>query len=181
MTLKKYQQIKLIVTAVIAVIFSQAILYQNYLIPLATLVVASLGLILLRRQVKEIVADERDYALAGKSASWAIQIYSWIAVVAMFVLYTFKNLNPAYEPIALTLAYSTCLLMLIYSLIFKFQSRAKFSKDKNKFILFVIILAIFAAVFTLRFFSGEDNWICQNGQWVKHGNPNFEAPKSICK
>ncbi len=181
MTLKKYQQIKLIITVVIAVIFSQAILYQNYLIPLATLVVASLVLIYLRRQVKEVISDERDYALAGKSASWAIQIYSWFAVVAMFVLYAFKNLNPAYEPIALTLAYSTCLLMFIYSLIFKFQSRAKFTKDKGKFIFFAIVLAIFAAVFTLRFFSGEDNWICQNGQWVKHGNPSFAAPTSICK
>jgi len=181
MTLKKYQQIKLIITVVIAVIFSQAILYQNYLIPLATLVIASLVLIYLRRQVKEVISDERDYALAGKSASWAIQIYSWFAVVAMFILYAFKNLNPAYEPIAMTLAYSTCLLMFVYSLIFKFQSRAKFTKDKNKFIIFALVLAIFAAVFTLRFFSGEDNWICQNGQWIKHGNPSFAAPKSICK
>jgi hypothetical protein len=71
--------------------------------------------------------------------------------------------------------------MFIYSLIFKFQSRAKFTKDKNKFILFALVLAIFTAIFTLRFFSGEDNWICQNGQWVKHGNPNFAAPTSICK
>jgi len=181
MTLKKYQQIKLNITVVIAVIFSQAILYQNYLIPLATLVIASLVLIYLRRQVKEVISDERDYALAGKSASWAIQIYSWFAVVAMFILYAFKNLNPAYEPIAMTLAYSTCLLMFVYSLIFKFQSRAKFTKDKNKFIIFALVLAIFAAVFTLRFFSGEDNWICQNGQWIKHGNPSFAAPKSICK
>lgn len=181
MTIKKYQQIKLAITVVIAVIFSQAILYQNYLIPLATLVVASLVLIYLRRQVKEVIADERDYALAGKSASWAIQIYSWIAVVAMFILYAFKNLNPAYEPIALTLAYSTCFLMFVYSLIFKFQSRAKFTKDKNKFILFAIILAVFAAIFTLRLFSGEDNWICQNGQWVEHGHPDFAAPSIPCK
>lgn len=181
MTLKKYQQIKLIVTVIIAVIFSQAILYQNYLIPLATLIISSSVLIWLRRQVKEIIADERDYALAGKSASWAIQIYSWIAVVAMFVLYAFKNINPAYEPIALTLAYSTCFLMFTYSLIFKFQSRAKFTKDKNKFILFAIVLAIFAAIFTLRFFSGEDNWVCQNGQWVEHGHPDFAAPTIPCK
>lgn len=123
MTLKKYQKIKLFITVVIAVIFSQSIIYNNYLIPLATLVVASLVLIWLRRQVKEVVADERDYANAGKSASWAIQIYSWVAVIAMFVLYAFKDLNFAYEPIAMTLAFSTCLLMFIYSLIFKLKSK----------------------------------------------------------
>jgi uncharacterized membrane protein len=123
MTLKKYQQIKLAITVVIAVIFSQSIIYQNYLIPLATLVVASLILIWLRRQVKEVIADERDYALSGKSASWAIQIYSWVAVIAMFILYAFKDLNSSYEPIALTLAFSTCLLMIIYSFIFKLKSK----------------------------------------------------------
>lgn len=181
MTLKKYQQIKLAITVVIAIVFSQAILYQNYLIPLATLVVASLVLILLRRQIKEVIADERDYALAGKSASWAIQIYSWIAVVIMFVLYALKDLNPSYEPIAITLAYSTCALMLIYSLFFKFQNKIKFSKSKTKFIVFIIVLSIFAAIFTLRLFSGEDNWVCQNGQWVKHGSPSFLAPTTICK
>jgi uncharacterized membrane protein len=181
MTLKKYQQIKLIITVVIAVIFSQAILYQNYLIPLATLVIASLVLIYLRRQVKEVISDERDYALAGKSASWAIQIYSWIAVVAMFILYASKNLNPAYEPIAMTLAFSTCLLMFVYSLIFNFHNKIKFTNNKSRFILLAIVLSIFLGVFTLRLFSGEDNWICQNGQWVKHGNPDFAAPKSICK
>lgn len=181
MTLKKYQKIKLIVTVVIAIIFSQSIIFQNYLIPLATLIIASLVLIILRRQVKEVVADERDYFNAGKSASWTIQIYSWIAVVAMFVLYSFKNLNPSYEPIALTLAYSTCFLMVINSLVFKFQNKIKFTQSKLSFIVFMIILSLFTAIFTVRFFSGEDNWICQNGQWVKHGLPNFEAPKSVCK
>jgi uncharacterized membrane protein len=181
MTFKKYQQIKLATTVVIAVIFSQAILYQNYLIPLATLVIASLGLTFLRRQVKEVVADERDYINAGKSAGLAIQIYSWVSVVAMFVLYAFKDLNPAYESIAITLAFSTCLLMLTYSLIFKFQNKTKFSQNKKSFIIFIIILSIFAAIFTLRLFSGEDNWVCQNGQWVAHGHPDFSVPTVPCK
>ncbi len=181
MTLKKYQQIKLSITVIIAIIFSQAIIYKNYLIPLATLIIASLGLILLRRQVKGVVADERDYLNAGKSASLAIQIYSWIAVVAMFVLYSLRDLNPAYEPVAMTLAFSTCLLMFTYSLIFKFQNKVKFSQNKRTFIIFIIILAIFASIFTLRLFSGEDSWVCQNGQWIEHGHPEFSAPSVPCK
>jgi len=152
MTLKKYQKIKLAITIVLAIIFSQSIIYKNYLIPLATLIIASLGLILLRRQVKEVIADERDYLNAGKSAGLAIQVYSWVAVVAMFVLYAFRDLNPAYEPIAMTLAFSTCLLMLTYSLIFKFQNKTKFSQNKKTFIVLIIILAIFASIFTIDYF-----------------------------
>lgn len=181
MTLKKYQQIKLAITVVIAIIFSQAIIYKNYLIPLVTLIIASLGLILLRRKVKDVIADERDYLNAGKSAGLAIQVYSWIAVVAMFVLYSVRDLNPAYEPVAMTLAFSTCLLMFTYSLIFKFQNKIKFSQNKRTFIIFIIILAIFASIFTLRLFSGEDNWVCQNSQWVEHGHPDFPAPSIPCK
>ncbi|MDD4938460.1 MAG: DUF2178 domain-containing protein, partial [Candidatus Shapirobacteria bacterium] len=69
MTIKKYQQIKLISVVITAIIFSQSIIYRNYLIPLATLVIVSLGLILLRRRVKEVIADERDYTIAGKASS----------------------------------------------------------------------------------------------------------------
>lgn len=181
MTLKKYQQIKMAIIMVIAVIFSQSIIYKNYLVPIATLVISSLVLISLRHKVKEVIADERDYALAGKSASWAIQIYSWIAVVAMFVLYAFRDINPSYEPIAMTLAYSTCLLMIIYSFIFKFQNKIKFTSNKNKFIVFIIILAVFISFFTIRLFSGEDNWVCQKGEWIQHGHPDFSAPTIPCK
>ena len=181
MTLKKYQQIKMAIIMVIAVIFSQSIIYKNYLVPIATLVISSLVLISLRHKVKEVISDERDYALAGKSASWAIQIYSWIAVVAMFVLYAFRDINPSYEPIAMTLAYSTCLLMIIYSFIFKFQNKIKFTSNKNKFIVFIIILAVFISFFTIRLFSGEDNWVCQKGEWIQHGHPDFSAPTIPCK
>jgi len=181
MTLKKYQQIKLAIVVVIAIIFSQSIFYNNYLIPIVTLIISYLILILLRHQVKEVIADERDYALAGKSASWAIQIYSWIAVVVMFILYTLRDVNPSYEPIAMTLAFSTCILMIIYSLFFNFQNKIKFTQNKNKFIVFAIILAIFASIFTLRLFSGEDNCVCQKGEWVQHGHPDFSAPTVPCK
>ena len=40
-----------------------------------------------------------------------------------------------------------------------------------------IIIIIFLGI---RFFSGEDNWICQNGEWVKHGNPEAEKPTIGC-
>src|SRR4030042_5701846 len=34
----------------------------------------------------------------------------------------------------------------------------------------------------VRFVFGgpEDDWICQNGQWVKHGNPTASMPATGC-
>jgi len=42
--------------------------------------------------------------------------------------------------------------------------------------LVVVVLIIGA----LRFLTPEDTWLCQNGQWVKHGNPFAAAPTTGC-
>jgi uncharacterized membrane protein len=181
MTLKQYRIVKLIFVIAIAIVFSQLIFSKNYIIPIAILMAASLILILLRRKVKEIIADERDYLIGGKAALWAIQIYSWLAVIAMFVFYGLRDINPAYEPIGMTLAFSTCLLMFVYGATFRYFDKFKFSNKKTIYTVIIIIIVIILAIASLRLFSGEDNWVCQNGQWIEHGHPDFLAPTIECK
>ena len=181
MTLKKYHQIRLMVVIITAFIFSQSLVLKNFFVPIIVVTLSSLTLMFLRRRVKEVIADERDYQISGRSAMIAIQIYSWVATIIMFVLYALRDLNPTYEPVAITLAYSTCLLMLSYSFIFKFYNRFNFSKKKAALYFFTALIIAVIIIFTLRLFSGEDNWICQNGQWIKHGQPSFPAPTAICK
>lgn len=45
-----------------------------------------------------------------------------------------------------------------------------------------VLLILGGVVFLIRFGLGgnEDTWICQNGQWVKHGNPKEAAPLVPC-
>lgn len=180
MTLKQYQRIKLVLVVVVAFVFSQSIILKNYFVPIGTLVVSSLLLLYLRKKVKEVINDERDFMIGGKSALVAIQIYSWISALSMFVLYALRDRNPAYEPIAMTLAFSTCILMILYSLIFKYRSSVSFTSKKIWYIVFVAFFLVVFGVFTLRLFSGEDDWICDNGAWTKHGNPSFPAPTEPC-
>jgi len=43
----------------------------------------------------------------------------------------------------------------------------------------VVIVAV--VILSIRFFSGpEDAWLCQNGGWVKHGNPSAAMPATTC-
>lgn len=53
-----------------------------------------------------------------------------------------------------------------------------------KKLIIIAILIIFAAaavILGLRFFrGGEDAWLCQNSQWVKHGNPSSPMPSEPC-
>jgi len=54
----------------------------------------------------------------------------------------------------------------------------------NKFIKVFGILFILAGVFlVLRFTLGgnEDTWICEEGEWVKHGNPSQPQPVIPCE
>jgi hypothetical protein len=53
----------------------------------------------------------------------------------------------------------------------------------NKTVLIILGVVVLAGLVILgiRFFSGpEDTWLCQNGQWVKHGQPSSPMPTSGC-
>ena len=120
MSLKQFKIIKLIVVFALAFIVSQSVVSGNYIIPLMSLAFSILVLYFVRQRVKEVVADERDYEIGGRAARTAMQIFSWIAIAVMFVFYSMRNTSPVYEAIAMTLSYSVCFLLLLYSLIFKY-------------------------------------------------------------
>jgi len=53
---------------------------------------------------------------------------------------------------------------------------------KRKFIWLLVFVAVaFLVVGFIRLLSGEDNWICQDGKWVKHGHPSSSMPLEQCK
>lgn len=43
-----------------------------------------------------------------------------------------------------------------------------------------VLIAIPLVILVARFSSSEDSWICDQGQWVRHGNPSSEKPKTSC-
>jgi len=47
-------------------------------------------------------------------------------------------------------------------------------------IIIAIIIVIFGFIVTARLLSPEDTWICQDGQWVKHGHPSALIPATEC-
>jgi hypothetical protein len=44
-----------------------------------------------------------------------------------------------------------------------------------------IIIVVLLFVFGARMIGNEDNWVCQNGQWLKHGNPSSAQPTTGCE
>lgn len=181
MTTKTYQRIKLFLTMLISIVVSTSIIHQNFFIPAITLVASFLVLLFLRKKVEQVISDERDILNGGKSALMAIQIYSWIAVISMLLLYSLQGYNPNYEAVALTLAFSTCILMLVYSAIFYYYNKMQLTNSRSLYLIGVIIIFLFLSIFMLRVFSGEDSWMCENGKWIEHGHPSYPAPNKECK
>ncbi|MFA5413420.1 MAG: GerMN domain-containing protein [Patescibacteria group bacterium] len=52
--------------------------------------------------------------------------------------------------------------------------------NKTILTILVVVMAIGAVVLGVRFLSGEDDWICDDGEWVKHGNPSAAKPTEPC-
>jgi hypothetical protein len=44
----------------------------------------------------------------------------------------------------------------------------------------IIIIVILAGLFIVRGLSPEDAWLCVDGQWIEHGHPAWEHPKTGC-
>ena len=55
-------------------------------------------------------------------------------------------------------------------------------KIKKILKIFIIIVAILIIWVFIRFVIGgpEDDWICVNGEWVKHGVPSAPMPTEPC-
>lgn len=52
---------------------------------------------------------------------------------------------------------------------------------KILYVFLIIFVILIIAIIGIRFFSGdEDTWLCQDGQWVKHGVPRAPMPTEPC-
>ena len=184
MTLKQYAWIRLVVAACLAAVISQAVVLKNYYLGGAAVLIAVLLMVALKKQVREVMADERDYKLAGDAARWSLTVFATLGSLGSFLLLTGRGFYPEFEAAGSVLAYAVCALLIIYSLTIKWLQYRDHEISRRRKILYAVLgllLAALLAVAGLRLFSGEDTWLCRNGQWVKHGNPAAPAPSRPCR
>ncbi len=147
MTLKQYQKFRMILTIIIAMIFSQAIINQNFFLSISIIILALLLHLFIRSRVEEILHDERDWAIGGKAALSAITTYSWIGLVVMLILKSQAILNPVYDIIANTIAFSVCILMLLYAFIYRIHHKGKIFNIYTIFTLIVLVAFVAMAIY----------------------------------
>lgn len=153
MKIKQYKILKLFVVIALAILISQLVLAGHYVMSLIAMIISSLILFYFRKRVSEIIADERDYTIAGASSLLAMQIYLWIAVLSFFLIYIFKAGDIVWLAVANILAYSACIILFVYVLIFRLKT-GNF-KNIRSWVLFVITALILLGILVGGYFSIE--------------------------
>ncbi|MEK7218210.1 MAG: SdpI family protein [Patescibacteria group bacterium] len=74
-------------------------------------------------------------------------------------------------------------LPIAYSFLIFPKANAPSTRGGKKSYLLLILFCMataFAVAVGVRLVSSEDDWICSDGQWVKHGNPRVPQPTTPC-
>ncbi|MFA5130635.1 MAG: DUF2178 domain-containing protein [Patescibacteria group bacterium] len=180
MKLERFKLLKMIVVILVAAVVAEAVVVRSVIIAMIAMIAGAFVLLQWRSTVKEVIADERDMEVGGKAALLTIRIFGWVAAVASLALVTQRDRNPSYMLIAAVLSYGTCALLILYAVIARYYGNIIEAKNgKLRWIAIIVVLAI-VLIAGIRIFSGEDDWICSNGQWIEHGHPDFAAPTTPC-
>jgi uncharacterized membrane protein len=105
-----------IITAIsLSIIVSISVNMNYWYVALVAIITAFIFLSICRKKVNEVLADERDYVLAGKAAMMTFIISSMLMVSLGIVIFSIGRGIEKYEYVANTLFYSSCFLVFLYS------------------------------------------------------------------
>jgi uncharacterized membrane protein len=106
---------RIIAFALAALIAVSIVLELPLFVPVLVIMVALLIAGILRRRVKEVMADERNLRIYEKATAASYRVYTIVAAVLALVAMILRSSLPEWAFIAgQTLAYSICALMLIH-------------------------------------------------------------------
>ncbi|MFA5083786.1 MAG: DUF2178 domain-containing protein [Candidatus Paceibacterota bacterium] len=123
MTKKTFLIYRIVTVIILSFVVSVSISYGNWYLPVISIITAWVFLYALRSRVKEVIADERDYRIAGKASIWAIKIYASISVIVGMFLFIAEKENEVLYAFGSGLVYSACFLMILYSVLFKIYEK----------------------------------------------------------
>jgi uncharacterized membrane protein len=123
MTKKTYLIYRILTVLVVSIITSTSVNTGNWYLLVVILITAWIFLSALKRKVKDVLVDERDYQIAGKASLHAMTIFNMIAVTTGLILYISGKDDPVLFSVGNVLVYSACFLMFLYAVLFKIYVR----------------------------------------------------------
>jgi len=132
MNLKTYQYWRIVLVAIIGAVAAVSVAIGNAYILLSAVIAGMIIIIVLRRMVKEVIADERTYTIAYKAARLSLSIVGIGMAVTGATLLAFSrdNLSATLAQVGFALLYATCGLLMINLAAYTYYSRKLGGKNE---------------------------------------------------
>jgi uncharacterized membrane protein len=114
MSYKTFRMIQGINGGILGAIMAVSVILGNWIVPIFAVIISLLILTVLRRRVKDIIVDERTYAISEKASRLTLQVISvGMALVGIILLAIYRGENKTLTQVAYTLEYATCALLVV--------------------------------------------------------------------
>lgn len=124
MTLKQYKTARMLVALFIAATISVSVTLNNIYLAVAAVLIGMLFMIVIKRRIKGVAADERVMTVSEKASRITFAIFTPIIGIASFILIMIgEQGNPRLKFLGMVLSYLTLLSIAIYSFTFYFINR----------------------------------------------------------
>jgi len=120
---KQFRNWRTSIAIILAMIFGVSITQGNLLLPVITIITATIIMIILKRRVTDVLVDERIQKISGKAAQKTLQLETIAMAAASIVLIALRDTLPQYTQTGYTLSYTTCGLLLVYSMFYKHMAK----------------------------------------------------------
>ncbi|VVB54036.1 Uncharacterised protein [uncultured archaeon] len=115
---KQFKITRIIIAAILSAIVGTSIIHGNTTLPIIAVITAVAIMHILKRQVTDVLVDERIEKVAGKAAQKTLTIWATAMAAISVLLIAYKDVLPQYTQTAYALSYSTCGLLLLYSALY---------------------------------------------------------------
>lgn len=123
MTKQQYRNCRILTAICLSLIVGWSINSGKGLISAIAILIASFVLLQCRKKVKDILFDERDLKIVGKSTRVSISIFGIGGALASLLFMNFEYLNPDFYVIGQTTAFLVCLLLIVNNVVYLYYNR----------------------------------------------------------
>lgn len=113
------------------------------------------------------LADEENWNKTHRFASWCFVSAGILTLAEAYFIW-----------FAPAVIFGSIMLAAFLPIVYSFLVY-KHAEEKMKYV-FLALAAIILMIISTRLSTGEDDWICQDGQWVTHGQPSTSKPHQPC-
>lgn len=124
MSHKTFHRWQAIIGIIIAGVTAVSVVLNFWIVPIPVIFAGVLIMTVLRRRVKEVVADERNYSVAEKASYLTLRIaIIGLAAVGVILLVVSHGESDGLTQAGYILEYAACALLLINSLAYSYCNR----------------------------------------------------------